>query len=76
MDTSHITVYEMCLSYDNNNIYVGQNTMYNGAFHKICVTYDNTIAKLCFYLDLVALQCITRSNPAYNTGEGDVRIGW
>ena len=76
IDASHVTLYGMCAAYDNNNIYVGQNTMYDGTFHQICVTYDPTVSQLCVYLDLVPAQCITRTNVAYNTGSGDVRIGW
>lgn len=76
IDASHVSVYGMCPSYDNVNILVGQSTLYDGTFHQICVTYDNTVPKLCIYLDLQSPQCLNRSNPSYNTGLGDVRIGW
>lgn len=75
-NSSHVRVYGMCPAYDNLNIYVGSNTMHDGDFHQICITYDTSSADLCIYLDLLTPQCITRTNPRYNTSTGDVRIGW
>ncbi|CAM4838034.1 unnamed protein product [Rotaria magnacalcarata] len=76
IDASHVPLYGMCGAYDNNDIYVGQSTLYDGAFHQMCVTYNNINVQLCVYLDLLSPQCLTRTNAAYNTGLDDVRIGW
>jgi hypothetical protein len=76
INASHVTIYGMCPLFDNPNIPVGQSILYDGAFHQVCVTYDNTISTLCVYLDLLSPQCLIRSNAPYNTSLGDVRIGW
>jgi hypothetical protein len=76
INASHVTMYGMCGPYDNYDIYTGQSTLYDGAFHQVCVTYDNSISQLCIYLDLFPSQCLIRTNPVYDTGLGDVRIGW
>ena len=76
IDASHVTVYGMCHAFDNNNIALGQSILYDGNFHQICVTYRSSSAELCVYLDLLSPQCLTRSNVPYNTGLGDLRIGW
>ena len=76
MDASHVTIYGMCLSYDNNNIALTQSILHDGSFHQLCVTYDTNTRYLCVYLDLLPPVCLTRTNARYNTGLGDVRIGW
>ncbi|CAF1483011.1 unnamed protein product [Adineta ricciae] len=76
INASYVTVYGMCGPYDNSYIYTGQNTLYDGYFHQICVTYDNSDVQLCIYLDSSPPQCLIRTNPHYNTSLGDVRIGW
>ena len=76
VNASHVTMYSMCRAYDNRNIPVGQSTLYDGAFHQVCVTYASSTAELCVYLDLLPPQCLIRSNAPYNTSLGDLRIGW
>ncbi|CAF1201748.1 unnamed protein product [Adineta steineri] len=68
-----VNVYGMCV--DNYHIHVGPNTLYDGNFHQLCATYNNISSKLCVYRDLQDPTCIIRTTP-YNTGLGDVRIGW
>jgi hypothetical protein len=75
-DSTSVTIYGMCTEFDNFNIYVGPGTLYDGMFHQICVTYNNINSKLCVYRDLQGPTCVTRTNAPYNTGFGDVRIGW
>jgi len=76
ISSSSVTVYGMCGTYDNGNIGLGQSILYDGNFHQLCVTYDSSNLQLCVYLDLYSPTCLIRSNPLYNTGSGDVRIGW
>ena len=74
--SSIMNVYGMCSSYDNYNIPVGSSVLFDGNFHQVCVSYDNTIPQLCVYLDLLSPRCVNRTNPRYNTSLGDVRVGW
>jgi len=75
-DSTLASVFRMCNQFDNLNIHVGPYNLYDGAFHQICVTYNNTESKLCVYLDSQTPNCLVRQNPPYNTTLGDVRIGW
>jgi hypothetical protein len=75
-NATHIDIYGMCTVYDNEAIFLGGSTLYDKAFHQICVTYNNTESKLCIYLDSQTPKCLIRQNPRYNTALGDVRIGW
>ncbi|CAF1152276.1 unnamed protein product [Adineta ricciae] len=65
-----------CYGLDNNWFFVGPDTLFDGVFHQICVTYDHMSAKLCVYRDYQQATCITRTNGPYNTSQGNVRIGW
>ena len=75
-NATHINILGMCYLYNNEAIFVTQNSLYDGSFHQICVTYNSTESKLCVHLDAQAPQCLIRENPPYNTGLGDVRVGW
>lgn len=75
-NATHMNIFGMCYPYDNDAILVHKNTLYDGIFHRICVTYNNAEAKICIYLDSQTPQCFVRQNPPYNTTLGDVRIGW
>ncbi|CAF4155946.1 unnamed protein product [Rotaria sp. Silwood2] len=75
-DATHINVFGLCGMFDNNYIFVGPDTLYDGNFHQICITYNSTNAKLCVYRDAQEPICITRNNGPYNTSLGNVRIGW
>ncbi|CAF1072853.1 unnamed protein product [Didymodactylos carnosus] len=73
---THVDVFGMQGKYDNRFINVGPATLYDGAFHQICVTYNSLNSKLCVYRDSQAPTCLIRSNGPYNTAISDVRIGW
>ncbi|CAF2121343.1 unnamed protein product [Rotaria magnacalcarata] len=75
-DGRHVHLYGMCGAYDNYNVPINLITLYDGAFHQICVTYNNENARLCVYADLQSPYCFIRGNARYNTATGDVRIGW
>jgi hypothetical protein len=75
-NATHINILGMCYQYNNDAILIAQNSLYDGPFHHICVTYNNTESKLCVYLDSQTPNCLVRQNPPYNTTLGDVRIGW
>ncbi|CAF1523204.1 unnamed protein product [Rotaria sordida] len=76
LNGTHVNVFGMCEIYDNDRIPVTQHTMYDKSFHQICVTYRTDDAKLCVYHNSDPPYCVIRSNARYNTGLGDVRIGW
>jgi hypothetical protein len=75
-DAATIVVFGMCTPYDSWFSTTGPDTLDNGAFHQICATYNSANAKLCIYRDLQAPICTIRYANPYNTGLGDVRIGW
>ncbi|CAF2896664.1 unnamed protein product, partial [Rotaria sp. Silwood2] len=75
-NATHINLFGMCSMFDNVLIFVGPDTLYDGAFHQICITYNSTNRKLCAYRDYQQPTCITRNNMSYNTALGNVRIGW
>jgi hypothetical protein len=72
----YVHVFGMCEAFDNYNISVGPQTLYDGAFHQLCVTYNKTNSELCVYRDSQMPTCIRRNNGPYNTAISDVRIGW
>mgnify|MGYP002474570128 FL=1 len=75
-NATHLDIYGMCYQFTNEAIRISQHSIYDGNFHQICVTYNNTDSNLCVYLDSKVSECIIRENPRYDTGLGDVRIGW
>ena len=75
-NATHVNVFGMCHIYDNQDIPIGQGTLYDGKFHQICLTYNNIDSKLCIYHNLQSPECLIRKNHPYNTTMGDVRIGW
>ncbi|CAF3820775.1 unnamed protein product [Rotaria sp. Silwood1] len=74
-DGINIIVFGMCFSFDNS-INIGPSTLFDGNFHHICITYNSINSILCAYRDFQTPVCIVRDNSPYNTGLGDVRIGW
>ncbi|CAF1486077.1 unnamed protein product [Adineta ricciae] len=75
-NSTHINVFGMCPQHDNMLLFVGPDTLFDGVFHQICVTYNTTSRQLCAYRDYQQATCITRTNQPYNTIPGNVRIGW
>ncbi|CAF4276044.1 unnamed protein product [Rotaria magnacalcarata] len=72
----NVGVLGACHRYDNRNFTVGPDTLNDGVFHQICITYNNVTSKLCVYRDSDDPKCVIRNNGPLNTGLGDVRIGW
>lgn len=75
-NASHVNVYGMCGTYDNPNVALTQSILFDGNFHQLCLTYETNSRQVCVYLDLFSPTCFTRLPSPYNTGLGDVRVGW
>ena len=75
-NSTHIRVSGMCDIFNDGPIFIGPDTLYDNAFHQICITYNSMNARLCTYRDFQPAICTTRNSRAYNTSLGDVRIGW
>lgn len=75
-DPIHIRLSGMCDMFNDDPIFVGPETLYDNAFHQICVTYNSINARLCVYRDFQQSVCTTRNKRPYNTSLGDIRIGW